>query len=220
MEKFFPPEKILVTGNPVRKNIVQSRLTRTDGLEFFGLKENQLTILVIGGSLGARSINEAIDEGILMLIKNGLQVIWQTGKGFSAKAAEKAAELKGVWANEFIMKMDYAFAAADIVVSRAGAMTISELCVVGKPVIFIPYPFAAEDHQTANAKNLADKQAGILIRDDEAKTKLLSTVLELINDKAKRDLMQGNIKKLGITNADERIAQEILDSIDKSDKTG
>jgi UDP-N-acetylglucosamine--N-acetylmuramyl-(pentapeptide) pyrophosphoryl-undecaprenol N-acetylglucosamine transferase len=217
MEKFFPPEKILVTGNPVRKSIVQTKSTKAEALEFFGLMENKLTLLVIGGSLGAKSINEAIDGGIELLIKNGLQVIWQTGKGYAAKAAERAAEFKGVWSNEFIKQMDYAFSAADIVVSRSGAMTIAELCLVGKPVIFVPYPFAAEDHQTANAKNLVDKQAGMLIRDDESRSKLVPAVLELINDRAKREMMEFNIKKLGITNADERIAREILDSIGRAD---
>jgi UDP-N-acetylglucosamine--N-acetylmuramyl-(pentapeptide) pyrophosphoryl-undecaprenol N-acetylglucosamine transferase len=153
-------------------------------------------------------------------MKNGLQVIWQTGRGNATKAAERAAEFKGVWANEFIQQMDYAFAAADIVVSRAGAMTISELCVVGKPAIFIPYPFAAEDHQTANAKYLVDKQAGILVRDDEANSKLVTAILDLLNDKGKREMMQSNISKLGITNADERIAGEILQTIGQAQKAG
>ena len=220
MEKFFPQEKIMVTGNPVRKSIVQNRLTKSEALKFFGLSEDKTTLLVIGGSLGSKTINEAINAGVSTLMKNGLQVIWQTGRGNATKAAERAAEFKGVWANEFIQQMDYAFAAADIVVSRAGAMTISELCVVGKPAIFIPYPFAAEDHQTANAKYLVDKQAGILVRDDEANSKLVTAILDLLNDKGKREKMQSNISKLGITNADERIAGEILQTIGQAQKAG
>jgi len=220
MEKFFPHEKIMVTGNPVRKSIVESRMNKTEAQEFFGLEGNITTLLVIGGSLGAKSINEAIDAGIPTLIKSGLQVIWQTGRSFAGKAAEKTSELKGLWVGEFIQRMDYAYAAADMVVSRAGAMSISELCVVGKPVIFVPYPYAAEDHQTANAKDLAEKDAGILIRDDEARSKLVPAILDLQKDQAKRERMESNIKKLGITDADKRIANEILKSIDEATKTG
>ena len=211
MDKFFPAEKISITGNPVRKNIIRSKVDRVTGLKFFGMDPARITVLAIGGSLGAKSINEAIDAGIPTLNKNGLQLIWQTGKGYVGKAAESAVENRNIWANDFINNMEYAFAAADIVISRAGAMTIAELCVVGKPVIFVPFPFAAEDHQTVNAQNMVGKNAGILVRDSEVKQKLIPELLALASDEQKQNELKVNIKKLAVTNADERIAGEILE---------
>ncbi len=214
MEIFFPASSIVITGNPVRKNIVDSRISRDEALKFFGLSTDKKAVLIVGGSLGAKSINEAIDVGIQMLIDNELQLIWQTGKFYEGRASEKSALYQGLWVNNFIDRMDYAFAAADIVVSRAGAMTIAELCVAAKAVIFIPYPYAAEDHQTANAKNLVNKGAGIMIRDDEAAQKLIPAILDLVKDDQRINELAGNIKKLAITNADERIAEEILKTIE------
>jgi len=213
MEKFFPAKKILVTGNPVRDSIVNSKLTREQGLEFFGLDKTRKTVFVTGGSLGAKSINEAIDNGTAAIGKNNLQLIWQTGKLYAAKAAEKAVESKNIWVNDFITKMEYAFSAADIVVSRSGAMSIAELCVVGKPVVFVPYPFAAEDHQTVNAQQLVDKNAGIMVKDNEAKDKLVQTVIALSKDEQKQRELKENIGRLSVTNADEIIAKEILKTI-------
>jgi UDP-N-acetylglucosamine--N-acetylmuramyl-(pentapeptide) pyrophosphoryl-undecaprenol N-acetylglucosamine transferase len=213
MGKFFPAEKIMITGNPVRASIVSNTISREEGIKFFGLNPVKKTVLSTGGSLGAKSINEAVDAGIDEFEKNGLQLIWQTGKPYADKAKQAAKGRKNIWTNDFITKMEYAFAAADIVISRSGAMSIAELCVVKKPVVFVPFPFAAEDHQTVNAQNLVNKNAGILIKDNEAKEKLISTVMTLAKDERKQNELKENIAKLGVTNADEVIAKEILKSI-------
>ena len=210
MEKFFPKEKIMITGNPVRTAIVQSTVTRGQGLQFFSLEEKKKTVLVVGGSLGAKSINEAIDKGLDDLLNAGLQIIWQTGKPYSAKAKESTSEEKSVWVNDFITQMEYAYAAADIVVARAGAMTVAELCVVKKPVLFVPYPFAAEDHQTVNARQLVNKQAALMVKDDEAMEKLVSMTIELSKNESKQGELKRNIAALAITDADKKIAEEVL----------
>jgi UDP-N-acetylglucosamine--N-acetylmuramyl-(pentapeptide) pyrophosphoryl-undecaprenol N-acetylglucosamine transferase len=209
MEKFFPADRLLHTGNPVRRQIVENRISRTEGLEFFGLKPEYTTVLVTGGSLGAKSINEAVDAGIPLLKKNHIQLIWQTGKTFSARAAEHAAENVLIWSNPFIAKMEYAYAAADIVVSRSGS-TLYELCVARKPVIFVPYPYAAEDHQAVNAQHLVSKHAALMVPDREAKTRLVDMLIDLANNKAEQEILKQNIGRLAITNADETIAAEIL----------
>ncbi len=213
MENFFPAEKIMITGNPVRASIVSNTTSREEGIKFFGLNPAKKTVLSTGGSLGAKSINEAVDASIDEFEKNDLQLIWQTGKPYADKAKQSANGRKNVWTNDFITKMEYAFAAADIVISRSGAMSIAELCVVKKPVVFVPFPFAAEDHQTVNAKNLVNKNAGILIKDNEAKEKLISTVMTLAKDEKKQNELKENIAKLGVANADEVIAREILKEI-------
>ncbi|HEX4877953.1 MAG TPA: undecaprenyldiphospho-muramoylpentapeptide beta-N-acetylglucosaminyltransferase [Chitinophagaceae bacterium] len=213
MEKFFPKEKIIITGNPVRTVIAQSTVTRTEGLQFFSLEEKKKTVLVVGGSLGAKSINEAIDKGLDDLLNAGLQIIWQTGKPYSAKAKESTSGKKSVWVNDFITKMEYAYAAADIVVARAGAMTVAELCVVKKPVLFVPYPFAAEDHQTVNAMQLVQKKAAMVVKDDEAMGKLVSMTIELSKDESKQEELKKNIAALSITDAAKRIAEEILKTL-------
>ncbi len=211
MQKFFPAKKIMVTGNPVRPDIVAvATIEKEEALNFFGMQVNKKTVLVVGGSLGARSINEAIASGIDELINAGLQIIWQTGKTDAAKWSEVAANRKGVWVSDFIKEMRYAYAAADIVISRAGAMAIAELCVVKKPVLFVPYPFAAEDHQTVNAQNLVQKNAALMVRDNEVKDKMASTIIALSNDEKKQKELKENIGKLAITDADKKIAEEIL----------
>jgi UDP-N-acetylglucosamine--N-acetylmuramyl-(pentapeptide) pyrophosphoryl-undecaprenol N-acetylglucosamine transferase len=210
MEKFFPAEKIMITGNPVRQHIVNNTISRAAGIEFFGLDPAKRTVFVTGGSLGAKGINEAIDAGIDELTKNNVQLIWQTGKPYAAKASARAAENRNIWANSFITQMEYAYAAADMVISRAGAMSVAELCVARKPVVFVPFPFAAEDHQTANAQNLVNKNAGLMIKDSEAKEKLVPTVIALAKDEQQQHLLRENIGKLAITNADEVVAKEIL----------
>jgi UDP-N-acetylglucosamine--N-acetylmuramyl-(pentapeptide) pyrophosphoryl-undecaprenol N-acetylglucosamine transferase len=210
MEKFFPPQKIMITGNPVRETIVKGRITKETSLDFFGLEKNKKTVFVTGGSLGARSINEAIDAGLTEFKKNDLQLIWQTGKPYAAKAAERAVEDKNIWANDFISQMEFAFSAADMVVSRSGAMSIAELCVVGKPVVFVPYPYAAEDHQAVNAQNLVNKNAGILVKDIDAKEKLVKTVIDLSRDAQKQKELSENIARLAVRDADKRIAEEII----------
>jgi UDP-N-acetylglucosamine--N-acetylmuramyl-(pentapeptide) pyrophosphoryl-undecaprenol N-acetylglucosamine transferase len=210
MEKFFPADRIMITGNPVRQNIVNNRISRQEGIEFFGLDPAKKTVFVTGGSLGAKGINEAIDANISAFVHNNVQLIWQTGKLYAEKASARAAENRNIWANSFITQMEYAYAAADIVISRAGAMSVAELCVARKPVVFVPFPFAAEDHQTANAQNLVSKQAGLMIKDSEAKAKLVPTVIALARDEQQQHMLRENIGKLAITNADEVVAGEIL----------
>lgn len=213
MEKFFPAEKIVHTGNPVRESIAGMKVTRDQAIGFFSLDHSRKTLLIVGGSLGARSINEAIDEKLDELLAVGLQVIWQTGKPYAERAKKRTEGKKGVWVKEFIMQMEYAYAAADIVVSRAGAIAISELCVVGKPVVFVPYPFAAEDHQTENARSLVNQDAALMVKDSEVKQKLAAQVIQLMKDAGKQSELKKNISKLGIHDADDKIAKEILDLI-------
>ena len=209
MEKFFPAEKILMTGNPVRASIVRSTINQSEGKRFFSLDESKKTVLVVGGSLGAKSINEAIDKHLVDLLNAGLQLIWQTGKLYQSGTTVSS----GVWINPFINQMEYAYAAADIVVARAGAMTVAELCVVKKPVLFVPYPFAAEDHQTVNAQQLVNKNAAILVKDSEALEKLVPAIIALAKDENRQSVMKNNIGKLAITDADKRIADEIIKDI-------
>lgn len=213
MEKFFPAAKIKVTGNPVRSSISQSSVTREEGIQFFGLNPAKKTILSIGGSLGAKSINEAIDKYMGEFEKNDLQLIWQTGKPYAEKGKQAAAGKANIWANDFITQMEYAYAAADMVISRSGAMAIAELCVVMKPVVFVPFPYAAEDHQTVNAQSLVNKNAGIMVKDSEALDKLVPEILQLSKNEQLQNELKSNIGKLGIINADEIIATEILKQI-------
>jgi len=212
MEKFFPKEKIVVTGNPVRAGIVNSMISQIEGKKFFSLDGTKKTVLVVGGSLGAKSINEAIDKHLDELLNADLQVIWQTGKTYQPKATASG----GVWVNAFINQMEYAYAAADIVVARSGAMTVAELCVARKPVLFVPYPFAAEDHQTVNAQQLADKNAALMVKDNEALDKVVPMIIALAKDESKQTEFKKNIGALAITNADKRIAEEIIKNIDKT----
>lgn len=213
MEKFFPLKKILITGNPVRESISHCIISREEANRFFNLDPDKKTVLSIGGSLGAKSINEALAAKLNDFEKNGLQLIWQTGKPYAEQAKKIAAEKPNVWVNDFIMQMEYAYAAADVVISRSGAMAITELSVQKKAVLFVPYPFAAEDHQTANAQSLVNKNAGIMIMDNEAIYKLIPAVLTLIKDENKLQELQFNISKLAVTNADEIIANNILSSV-------
>ena len=210
MEKFFPADKIMITGNPVRETIVKNNISREDGIQFFGLDPNKKTVLSIGGSLGAKSINEALDKDIDAFAENDIQLIWQTGVPYAAKGKERAAGRKNVWVGEFITKMEYAFAAGDVVISRSGAMAIAELCVMKKPVVFVPFPYAAEDHQTVNAKTLVEKGAALMIKDADAKEQLVPTIIGLINNESEQQIMKNNIAALAVTNADEIIAKEIL----------
>ncbi len=210
MVKFFPVSKILVTGNPVRTAITGASVSRSEGIKFFSLNETKKTVLVVGGSLGAKSINDAIDKGLDDLLNQNLQLIWQTGKPYSAKAKERTQGKHSVWVNEFITQMEYAYAAADVVVARSGAMTVAELCVAKKPVLFVPYPFAAEDHQTVNAMQLVNKNAALMVRDSEAIQKLVFMTIELSKDESKQEELKKNMAALAITDADAVIAQEVL----------
>ena len=214
MQQFFPPEKIVVTGNPVRPELANvAAVAKEEALPFFNLQAGKKTVLVVGGSLGARSINEAIAAGLNDLTAAGLQLIWQTGKTDSAKWKEAAAGKSNVWVNEFITQMQQAYAAADMVVSRAGAMAVAELSLVKKPVLFVPFPFAAEDHQTVNAQNLVKKGAALMVKDSEAKEKVVPVILSLTTDEQKQEELKKNMAALGVTDADKRIADEILKTI-------
>ena len=165
-------------------------------------------MLIVGGSLGARSINEAVAKGLDMLTGKGLQLIWQTGKTNATKW--KSFEGESVWVDEFITEMEKAYAASDIVISRAGAMAIAELCVVKRPVLFVPFPFAAEDHQTVNALNLVQKQAAIMVKDNEATEKMIPAIIGLAEDENRQIELKNNIGNYAVLNADEHIAREIL----------
>ena len=210
MQKFFPAAKIIISGNPVRSAIVHGKVSRDEGVRFFGLDPAKKIILVTGGSLGAKGINEAVDAQIGMFEENDVQLIWQTGKPYATRAAEISKGKRGVWTNAFITEMEKAYAAADVVISRAGAMAIAELCVVQKPVIFVPFPFAAEDHQTVNAQNLSAKHAGLMIKDSDAKSQLVQAAIDLAKNEHKQQELKNNIAKLAVTDADEKVAAEIL----------
>lgn len=216
MEAYFPADKIVFTGNPVRKAIAYSAITAQEGREVFGLSAARKTILVIGGSLGARSINQAILAGLDALQELDVQLIWQTGKAYF-ETAEAAARpyAEYVKVSPFIAKMEYAYAAADIVVSRAGALAAAELCIQGKPVVFVPYPFAAEDHQTSNAKALVDHNAAMMVADSDAKMLLIPKIKTLLQDPVMQEVMGRELKARAITDADDRIAAQVLDSIKK-----
>jgi UDP-N-acetylglucosamine--N-acetylmuramyl-(pentapeptide) pyrophosphoryl-undecaprenol N-acetylglucosamine transferase len=208
MENFFPKEKIVFTGNPVRAAISNSSISKKEAMHFFDLNENKKTVLVIGGSLGARTINQSIDAGLQKLIDADVQLIWQTGKNYAA-SSPSPLERAGVRSFDFIKQMDYAYAAADVIISRAGALSVSELCIVGKPCILVPSPNVAEDHQTKNALSLVNKNAALLVKDAEAKEKLMATVLQLLKDEMQQNQLSAAIKTLAIANADERIFNEI-----------
>jgi UDP-N-acetylglucosamine--N-acetylmuramyl-(pentapeptide) pyrophosphoryl-undecaprenol N-acetylglucosamine transferase len=213
MQQFFPADKIMLTGNPVRNSISDKEVPKAEALHFFSLKEGKPTLLVVGGSLGAKSINEAVDAGLEKIADAGIQLIWQTGKPYAQKAMQRISGKQGVWANDFISKMEYAYSAADIVIARSGAMTVAELCTVKKPVVFVPYPFAAEDHQTVNAIQLVNKEAAKMVKDGDAATQLIDKALVLAKDKVEQEKLIKNISPLGITNADERIAAAIYKSL-------
>jgi UDP-N-acetylglucosamine--N-acetylmuramyl-(pentapeptide) pyrophosphoryl-undecaprenol N-acetylglucosamine transferase len=212
MERFFPKEKLVLTGNPVRKKISASVLTREDGQAWLEMNEARKTILVVGGSLGARSINEAIEMHLDEIMEEGVQLVWQTGKLYYEQARNKAASFGGrVKVFEFIKEMDYAYAAADVVISRAGALAIAELCIAAKPVVFVPYPYAAEDHQTSNAMALVEHNAALMVKDNEAKTELVKKLKTLLHDSAMQEIMTLNLKAVAIRDADERIVKKIIE---------
>jgi UDP-N-acetylglucosamine--N-acetylmuramyl-(pentapeptide) pyrophosphoryl-undecaprenol N-acetylglucosamine transferase len=215
MERFFPAAKIVLTGNPVRSEIVAPSSARKEAFEFFELDGGRFTVLVVGGSLGARSVNNAMASCVRKLVENGIQVLWQTGKGNTEQAREAVQNLgAGVKVHEFIARMDLAYAVADLVVSRAGAIAVSELCLVKKPCILVPFPFAAEDHQTSNAKSLSDNGAAILLRDDVVKDKLGAEILALYSDESRRKQMTEAMAKLGRPDAAEHITNEIFNLIE------
>lgn len=213
MEKFFPVNKILITGNPVRKQIAYSTITKLQGIQYFGLSETLTTILVVGGSLGARSINEAILEHLDQFERRHLQLIWQTGSNNASKYKNAVEGKKNVWIGEFINEMEMAYAAADVVVSRAGAMAVTEIGLQAKPAVFVPFPLAAEDHQTYNAMSLVNKEAALIVRDGDAKLQLASTCIQLAKDLEMRELFIKNCRFMALKDADIVIAKEILKAI-------
>jgi UDP-N-acetylglucosamine--N-acetylmuramyl-(pentapeptide) pyrophosphoryl-undecaprenol N-acetylglucosamine transferase len=215
MEKFFPADKLILTGNPVRKDILDIASKRDEAFRFFDLDPNKKTILVIGGSLGARTINESMAARLDMIIASDVQLIWQTGKFYFTKAKELAAsKIKGnVKIFEFISNMDFAYAASDIVVSRAGALSISELCLVKKPCIFVPSPNVAEDHQTKNAMALVEKDAALMIKDAAAIQVLVPAALKLLQDNQRQEIFKENIGRLAKPNAAKEIAATVLEIV-------
>ena len=217
MEKYFPAGKILLTGNPVRQAYDNLAGLRDEALQHFSLKPGAPVILVLGGSLGAGTVNSSVGGGIGLTEAAGVQVLWQTGSHYYVRMREvvEAKGATGVRVTAFITRMDLAYAAADVIISRAGAGTISELTLVGKPVILVPSPNVAEDHQTHNAMALVNRGAALLVKDPDAEATLIPAALELLGDTAKRSSLSENLKKMAIRDADEVIAREVLKLVKK-----
>lgn len=212
MERFFPASKLIKTGNPVRGDLLMMPSRAPEAYHYFGLSSEKPTLLIIGGSLGARTINHSVIAGLERLANSGVQVIWQTGKLYSVEARETSKQYhsESLVVTDFISRMDYAFSVADLVISRAGAGTISELCLLAKPVILVPSPNVAEDHQTKNAMALVNKEAALLIKDSEAREKLISTALQLIGQQEKLIQLSKNIKSLAEEDSAGRIAEQVM----------
>lgn len=211
MERFFPTDKIVITGNPVREEVIKIEGKRSEALAHFKLDENKKTLLIIGGSLGARTLNDSVKTKLEEFQKANIQVIWQCGKLYINQLKEELGNtnLDGIILTDFISNMTFAYAAADCVISRAGAISISELSLVHKPCILVPSPNVAEDHQTKNALSLSEKGAAILIKDIDAKEQLVSTVLELMSSTEKMNELEQNIQVLGRENATDKILEEL-----------
>lgn len=212
MERFFPAGSIVKTGNPVRKDIVSSTLSREDAKRELGFNPNRPLVLVVGGSLGARTINDSMKVAAPALLESGAAILWQTGKNYAAECqeTEKTINNANLKAVPFVSRMDLAYRAADVVVSRAGASTISELQLVGAPAILVPSPNVAEDHQRKNAEALAKRDAAIMILDRDCRTSLLEAVTTLLRDKKRRDTLSANVKAMAMENSDERIVDELI----------
>lgn len=212
MEKYFPKEKIILTGNPVRQDLLNKIGSREEAIKHFNLEYSKKTILVVGGSLGARTINQSVIGDIPKIGNSEFQLLWQTGKYYYNDAKKVTDELgfKNIKVLDFITRMDMAYAVADIIISRAGAGTISELCLIEKPVILVPSPNVAEDHQTKNAMALVNKNAAIMEKDDEARENLIDSVLALIKDKEQIKILSENIKGMALRDSAKNIAEEVL----------
>ena len=221
MEKFFEKDKIIMTGNPVRQGLLENNISKEDAIKSFGLNPDKKTILIVGGSLGARTLNNCVMHSIDKIKSSDVQFIWQTGK-FYIKEAKACSEAAGnpemLHTTDFISNMNAAYTAADLVVSRAGAGSISEFCLLGKPVILVPSPNVAEDHQTKNAMALVDKEAAVYIKDSEAEEKLIDSAIKLVNDEPKLKTLSVNIKKLAFNNSANVIAEEVCKLADKYKK--
>jgi len=212
MEKFFPRDKILFTGNPIRRDAVTIAHKRAEAMASLGLSADKKTILLTGGSLGARTLNESMQNGLERLIAADVQLIWQCGAYYydSLSGALDPKYNEYVKLTAFLQRMDFAYAAADIIIARAGAGTIAELCVVAKPTILVPSPNVAEDHQTKNAQALVDKTAALMVSDSDAPRKLIDTALHLLNNQEQSEMLCANLKKMAVLDADEVIAREVL----------
>ena len=214
MEKFFPAEKIIMTGNPVRQNLFGHAVAHEEAVSYFSLNPSKKTILILGGSLGARTINRTLTAGIDVIRQNpDIQFIWQTGKYYYPQVTEAvraAGELPNLYVTDFIKDMAAAYAASDLVISRAGAGSISEFCLLHKPVVLVPSPNVAEDHQTKNALALVDKQAAIYVKDSEAEAKLMDVALNTVADARKLKELSENIAKLALPDSARIIAQEVI----------
>ena len=213
MERFFPADKIMITGNPVRQNLIETKMSREEAVTSFGLDPKKKTILFVGGSLGARTVNESLLRRLDVIRKSEVQIIWQTGKFYSAKIKaqlENAEPVKNLVVTDFISDMGTAYKAADLIISRAGASSISEFCLIGKPVILVPSPNVAEDHQTKNAMSLVNKQAAMIMKDAQAPDELVDLALETVNSKEKLESLSMNIKKLALPDSANIIADEVL----------
>ncbi len=207
MERFFPKEKIVKTGNPIRTDLVDVKENKQEASNFFGLDGNKKTVLVLGGSLGARRINQLIEKELDFFAEQGLQVLWQCGKLYHKEY--KKYDSESVKVSAFVNRMDLAYAAADVIISRAGAGSVSELCLVGKPVIFIPSPNVAEDHQTQNAKALVAKDAAIMLREVELDAEFETSFSNLMASEVLQEKLGKNIKKMAMPKATEHIVDEI-----------
>jgi UDP-N-acetylglucosamine--N-acetylmuramyl-(pentapeptide) pyrophosphoryl-undecaprenol N-acetylglucosamine transferase len=211
LDRFFPKEKIVLTGNPTRREMVSIEGKEAEGYKFYDFDPNKKTVLIIGGSLGARTLNESVIANLEKLKESGVQVLWQCGKLYHDKLENelKGTDLGSIKMVQFITRMDLAYAIADVVISRAGAISISELCLIGKPTILVPSPNVSEDHQTKNAMALVSKDAAVLVRDVEAKEKMVDEVLSLLSDDSKCESLMKNITSLGKPNATASIVDEL-----------
>jgi UDP-N-acetylglucosamine--N-acetylmuramyl-(pentapeptide) pyrophosphoryl-undecaprenol N-acetylglucosamine transferase len=207
LERFFPKEKIVLTGNPVRQDLIDIESKRDEAITFYGLDPNKKTLLVLGGSLGARRVNQLIEKELQNMLSQDVQVIWQCGKLYFEEY--KKYNQQNVRVVDFIERMDFVYAAADVIISRAGASSVSELCIVGKPVIFIPSPNVAEDHQTKNAQAIVDAKGAILLRESELDSQFSIVFEALMKDDGKQKQLSANIKKLAMPNATKVIVDEI-----------
>jgi UDP-N-acetylglucosamine--N-acetylmuramyl-(pentapeptide) pyrophosphoryl-undecaprenol N-acetylglucosamine transferase len=210
MEKFFPASKLVLTGNPVRQDILSAFQKREVAISFFGLNPSRPTLLIIGGSLGARTINQSMEKGLHTLCQMDYNIIWQTGKNFTSKESELVNTKSKLLISPFIYEMDLAYAAADLVISRAGALSIAELQLTGKATILVPSPNVSEDHQTKNAMALTKNNAAVLVKDNEALNTLVQTAIDLMEDLAKRKELSVQIAKMAVHHAAEKIATELL----------
>ena len=213
MERFFPADRIINTGNPVRQSLIETTMTHDEAVRSFGLDPEKKTILLVGGSLGARTVNESVMSHLDLVEKSGVQFIWQTGKFYSAAVAERLKDhrpLPMLKVMDFISDMGAAYKAADLVISRAGASSISEFCLIGKPVILVPSPNVAEDHQTKNAMALVNRNAALLVRDADAPEALLQLAVDTVTDDEQLAQLSENIKKFGKPNSADVIADEVL----------